>query len=82
MLKLAYTCSESANGYPIAYNGANEIAVEAFLQGKIHFTQIGQLTEKTLQQDWSSSQKTLEAILETDRFARKTALGFLGDLAK
>ncbi len=80
MLKLAYTCSESAMGYPIAYNGANEIAVDAFLNEKIHFTQIGQLTEKTLQQDWSYPQTSLETILETDRAARDSALRLLGEM--
>ena len=82
MLRLAYNCSESAMGYPIAYNGANEIAVEAFLQEKIGFTQISELTEKTLQDDWSTPQENLETILETDAAARKKAGMILGELQK
>ncbi len=80
MLKLAYYSAEAGNGYPIAYNGANEIAVEAFLQEKIHFLQIGEITEKTLQGDWSSTQDSLDAILETDKLARLRTLELLGEL--
>ena len=80
MLSHAYNCGELGNGYPTAYNGANEIAVEAFLNRRIHFTQIASITEETLQSDWNTSQNDLETILDTDRRTRETAKNILEDM--
>ena len=79
MLKLAYDCGDSGNGYPIAYNGANEIAVDAFLNERISYTRIAELTEQTLQMDWNTPQDSPESILETDQKARNAAISLLGD---
>ena len=79
MMKMAYDCAELEYGYPIAYNGANEIAVEAYLKDSIHFMDIARITEETLNHDWSFKQNSLEQILETDRQARETASRILKD---
>ncbi len=79
MMKMAYDCAEMENGYPIAYNGANEIAVEAFLKDSIHFMDIARITEETLNHDWSTKQDSLEQILETDKKTRETAGRILKD---
>ena len=73
MLSHAYDCGSLGRGYPTAYNGANEIAVEAFLNRQIPFTRIAHITEETLQSDWNTSQNDLESILDTDRRTRETA---------
>jgi 1-deoxy-D-xylulose-5-phosphate reductoisomerase len=79
MMKMAYDCAELENGYPIAYNGANEIAVEAYLKDSIHFMDIARITEETLNHDWSFKQNSFDQILETDRQTRETASRILKD---
>jgi 1-deoxy-D-xylulose-5-phosphate reductoisomerase len=71
MLRLAYEALAAGELYTVAYNAANEVAVAAFLENKIGFTDIPRLCEEVLQKDWSSSKPlTLDAILEVDRLAR------------
>lgn len=73
MLPLAYK-SLSMGAGPIAYNAANEIAVEAFLQEKITFTQISSVTEKVLEGDWNQEPVTIEEVFLFDKQARQQAM--------
>lgn len=58
----------------IALNAANEVAVAAFLDDKIRFTDIAALIEKTLNQaDISQDIRSLDGILEADAAARVIA---------
>ena len=50
----------------INLNASNEIAVEAFLSGKINFIQIPELIEKTLSKAEESNVNSVEHILEID----------------
>lgn len=72
MLPLAYKALSMGAG-PIAYNAANEIAVEAFLQEKITFTQISSVTEKVLEGDWGREPVTIEEVFLFDKQARQQA---------
>ena len=72
MLPLAYK-SLSMGAGPIAYNAANEVAVEAFLQEKISFTQIATITEKVLEGDWSQEPVTIDEVFLFDKQARQQA---------
>ena len=62
---------------PCAVNGANEMAVKLFLDGKIGFLQIGEIVETALESQPDVKDFTLEDVIETDRKARKLALQFL-----
>ncbi len=73
MLKLAYGCAEKGNSYTIAYNAANEIAVQAFFDGEIKFTQIPRLVESVLQEDWSMPPADMESVYDADLRSRKSA---------
>ncbi len=74
LLKYAFECAEKSAGYPIAFNASNEIAVQAFIDGKIGFTEIAEVVGKTLHEnDWSSVPKNLSEVLETDSAARRIA---------
>jgi len=75
MLHYAYEVVSLGGSYSIAYNAANEIAVDAFLKRTISFLEIQTVTEKTLSKDWSLEPKTFEDVLEIDRQARNIALG-------
>ncbi len=54
-------------------NGANEIAVEAFLGGKIGFLDIPGLIEKTMEAHQQQALDNLETVLASDRWARDKA---------
>ena len=55
-----------------AFNAADEIAVAAFLDGKIGFTDIPKILEKTVLKEFSSGD-SFEEVFETDKEARKFA---------
>lgn len=73
MLKHAFECAGLGKAYCIAYNAANEIAVDAFLNDRIKYKSIAEITEHTLQKDWSREYSTVEEILMSDRKARDAA---------
>ena len=77
MLSHAWAAAAKGCLYPCAYNAANEIAVAAFLEQKIKFTDIPKITEHVLQSDWSSNRLDIEAILEADKTARSRAVSFI-----
>ena len=72
-LQLAYQSLAGGKSYPIAYNGANEAAVEAFCGGSIGFMDIERVVDYTLQEHVPFEPETLEEIVETDRDVRKLA---------
>lgn len=57
----------------IALNAANEIAVEAFLSGRVTFTAIPRVIRQTLDKTPSVGPRNLSDIFEADRVARVTA---------
>jgi 1-deoxy-D-xylulose-5-phosphate reductoisomerase len=77
LLRFAYQAAEKGACYTIAYNAANEIAVDAFIKRKIKFTQIASVTESVLQHDWQKSANSLHLILEADKKAREIATSFI-----
>ena len=56
---------------PAAVNGANEAAVEAFLNRKIGFTDIFRVVERAYEKAFFIPNPTVEDIFETDRAARQ-----------
>lgn len=77
LLALAYECAEKDASYPIAYNAANEIAVEAFMKEKINFLQIATCVEKVLQHDFSCNPSCIQEVLQEDKRAREIAFSEL-----
>jgi len=73
LLPLAYKAVESDGLYTVAYNAADEIAVGAFLEGKIAFNSIPHLVERVLDSDWSMAVTEVETIRSGDRRARELA---------
>lgn len=70
-LKFAYQALESGGTYPVALNGANEVLVERFLKEEISFLNIQEGVERVLNEHVSSSQGSLEEILEIDKKTRE-----------
>ena len=54
---------------PAVLSAADEVAVSAFLQGKIGFTGIYRLVEQVLAEHQSQPEPDLEAITDADRWA-------------
>jgi 1-deoxy-D-xylulose-5-phosphate reductoisomerase len=77
---LAYEVCRQGGAYPIAFNAANEVAVDCFLEEKISFMDIPAAVEQTLQQDWRRPAASLEDTLELDRRARSAAEGVLKEI--
>ena len=78
-LPLAVEAGKLGGAYPVALNAANEVVVEAFLEGHIKFLQIADKIEEVLEivPDFGEMQ-SLEAIEAVDRWARDEA-GRLAD---
>jgi 1-deoxy-D-xylulose-5-phosphate reductoisomerase len=72
-LRLAREAGLQGGTLPAVYNAANEIAVDAFIAGRIPFPGIWQLVEKTMQAHGTQSATELEPILIADQWARDFA---------
>jgi len=73
LLTLAYQAVKLAGCYTIAYNAANEIAVEAFLEKRISFPALASVTARVMEQDWSEEPVTFDNVFFADREARNSA---------
>jgi len=72
-LALAYQALRAGGTSTAILNAANEVAVEAFLNEQIKFTQIPQIIEQVLEQVPASSGDTLGQVLADDQLARQCA---------
>lgn len=80
-LELAYQAMQAGGGVPCVLNAANEIAVAAFLAGRIRFTDIAHTVRHCLEQDFSGSHHSLEGLLDLDAAARRAAEAFVRQVA-
>ena len=80
-LELAYQAMQAGGGVPCVLNAANEIAVAAFLAGRIRFTDIAHTVQHCLEQDFSGSHHSLEGLLNLDAAARRAAEAFVRQVA-
>ena len=67
---LALTSTEKGDNYPCALNGAGEVAVRAFLDGRIAFTDIATVIEYSLDKTERMKCTDYEILKETDALAR------------
>ncbi len=76
-LRLAFEAAEKGGAHCIALNAADEVAVEAFLEGGTTFTGIPRTIEKVLASTPESHPATIAEVLAADREARQTARALL-----
>ena len=81
-LKLGYEALGIGGTMPAAMNAANEIAVDAFLQGGIRFVDIPEIIQSTMEAHALRAVDGLEAALEADRSAREKAESLVHALAR
>ena len=72
-LPLAYHAIEKGGNMPCILNAANEIAVSAFLQGKLNYLHIADVIENTMQKANFVQTVSMENLLQTNAEARKIA---------
>lgn len=62
--------------YPTLVNGANEVAVDYFLNGKISFLNIGEVVKSILDVDISCDNVTFDDIIKADSMAREYVMKY------
>jgi 1-deoxy-D-xylulose-5-phosphate reductoisomerase len=72
-LRLAYEALEQGGTMPVALNAANEVAVDAFLAGRLSFTGIPIVIERTMSAHRPEREGSLEVVRAVDRWARSHA---------
>ncbi len=78
-ISLAYQALREGDTMPAVMNGANEVAVGAFLSGKIGFTDIVRNVEKVMALHKTRTADSIEDVLESDRWARETTQSLIGN---
>lgn len=81
-LVLARAVAERGGTYPAVLNAGDEMAVEAFLNGRIRFTQIDEVNEKVVARHRSCGRPELTDIFAADRWAREEASAIIGRMKK
>jgi 1-deoxy-D-xylulose-5-phosphate reductoisomerase len=76
-LGLAYQALERGGTASTVLNAANEVAVEAFLEGRVRFTDIPRIIEHVLGLASIEEMKSIETVLAADRQARDLAGAYL-----
>jgi 1-deoxy-D-xylulose-5-phosphate reductoisomerase len=81
-LYLALAAGEIGESMPAVLNGANEIGVNAFLEGKIGFLEIPQLIEKTMEKHETFPLNSIEQAIEADQWAKSRAKEILREMVR
>ena len=79
-LNLAYAALRAGGTLPVVLNSANEVAVEAFLEGKLGFTSIPTLIERTMNAHAPESVSSVQTVRRVDAWARQYAREVAGEL--
>jgi 1-deoxy-D-xylulose-5-phosphate reductoisomerase len=80
LLRLAYEALEQGGSATCTLNAADEVAVEAFLEGRISFTSIADTVEETLTRQATREPATIEEVIAIDAASRELAREIVSDL--
>jgi 1-deoxy-D-xylulose-5-phosphate reductoisomerase len=76
-IDIAYQAGRAGGSAPAVMNAADEVAVEAFLQGRLGFLGINDVVARTIDEvDWREL-KTVDDVIEADAEARSVAAGLI-----
>ena len=75
LLRAAFEAIETGGAAGCVLNAADEVAVEAFLAGRISYPAIAQIVEETMERMSGATAESLEAVLVRDSEAREVARG-------
>lgn len=79
-LQLAFDAAAAAGDAPAILNAANEVAVQAFLDERISFTQIAEVVDNTLSGLDYSEPDGLDAVQESDLKARYHSANYIAEI--
>ncbi len=79
-LGLAYRALKGGGTLAVVLNAANEVAVQSFLDGRLGFTRISQVIEKTMDAHRVEAASTLARVRAVDSWARDYALDVTREL--
>ena len=79
LLKLAYEAQEQGGSATCTLNAADEVAVEAFLDGRIPFPAIAETVEETLARQGLREPATIEEVISIDQASREVARQVLAE---
>ncbi|TVR64403.1 MAG: 1-deoxy-D-xylulose-5-phosphate reductoisomerase [Gemmatimonadales bacterium] len=74
LFRIGVEAGRTGGTAPTVFNAANEVAVDAFLRGKVDFPGMAQVVEEALSRTEVRPVTELEVILEADRAARRSAI--------
>lgn len=77
-LRLAFSAIRDGGVMPAVLNAANEVAVDAFLGGRIRFPEIAETVARTMDIVRDGNENSLDDILGADAHARRQALTLIG----
>jgi 1-deoxy-D-xylulose-5-phosphate reductoisomerase len=80
-LRLAREAAQAGGTAPCVLNAANEVAVHAFLTGRLRFVGIAAVIEETLAQLGAAPVRAFESLYEADRDARAVAGALIAEAA-
>ena len=80
-LRLAREAGEDGGTTPCVLNAADEVAVEAFLGGRLPFTRIPEVIERTLEALPGAPVRSFDDLFDADAAAREHARGLIEGLA-
>ncbi len=75
LLRLAREAGERGGTFPCVFNAANEVAVEAFLDGRLSFLGIADAVDEALSASEGAPARELDDLVQADASARKVAAG-------
>jgi 1-deoxy-D-xylulose-5-phosphate reductoisomerase len=75
LLRLAREAGERGGTFPCVYNAANEVAVGAFLEGRLSFVEIASVVEEALAAADGAPASDLDDLIEVDAATRRVAAG-------
>ena len=81
-LALAYAAGREGGTRPAQLSAANEVAVEAFLAGRVRWADIASVVEATLERTVGTNPGSLDVVLEADREARTVAASVTLELSR
>ena len=80
-LRLAREAGETGQTLPTVLSAVDEVAVEAFINGRIRFLDIARLVEMVMQRHTPVAANDVGDVLEADRWAREEAIRVLRQIA-
>lgn len=81
LLKIAFQCAKEGQASSIVYNGANEVAVEAFVQNMIKFNDIPTVVAKALDKQYPTTINSIDEVLEINRLSHSIGWQIVKELS-